>query len=185
MAAPTPTTEPATLLAGDTAAWLITLGDYPATEGWSLAYTLINSASKITFSSTAAGNTHAVNVPAATTATWVAGSYTWRCQAIKAAEAYTVASGTLQVQGAFTAATLDARSHARKALDAVEAYLENPQNLSAASYEIAGRKLQRLSIPDLLTLRDRYRAELATETARARIARGLPNPGRVMVRFGP
>lgn len=185
MAAPIPTTEPTTLLAGDTAAWQITLADYLATDGWALAYTLINSTTKITFSSTAAGSAHAVNVPATTTATWVAGSYAWRCQSIKGAEAYTVASGTMQVQGAFSADTLDARSHAKKTLDAVEAYLENPQNITAASYEIAGRKLQRLSIPDLLTLRDRYRAELATEAARARIARGLPNPGRVMVRFGP
>lgn len=185
MAAPIPTTEPTTLLAGDTASWLITLAHYPASDGWALVYTLINATAKITFTSAASGDTHQVTVPAATTSAWAAGQYTWRCQAVKAAEAYTVASGTVQVQGSFSAATFDARSHARKTLDAVEAYLENPQNLTAAMYEIAGRRLQRLSVPDLLTLRDRYRAEAAQEEARARIARGLPNPGRVMVRFGP
>lgn len=186
MAAPTPTTEPTALIAGDTAAWQITLADYPATDGWALAYTLINAAAKITFTSTAAGADHAISVPAATTAGWAAGTYTWRAQATLGALAYTVASGTITVQPAFGAATtLDARSHARKALDAVEAYLENPQNLTAAAYEIAGRRLQRLSIPDLLTLRSRYRFEVANEDARERLARGLPDTRRVLVRFGP
>ena len=185
MAATTPTSEPSVILAGDTAKWLISLPDYPATEGWALAYTLINATAKITITATASGVDHLVTAAAATTAAYAAGSYTWRSQVSRAGEVFTVATGTVQVQGSFGAATLDARSHARKALAAVEAYLENPQNITAASYEIAGRKLQRLSIPDLLTLRDRYRAELATEAARARIARGLPNPGRVMVRFGP
>ncbi len=185
MAATTPTTEPAVILAGDTAKWVISLPDYPASEGWSLSYTLINSAAKISISSSAAGDDHLVNTAAATTAAYAAGSYTWRSQVSKAGEVYTVASGTLQVQGSFGAATLDARSHARKALDAVEAYLENPGNLTAAMYEIAGRKLQRLSIPDLLTLRSRYQMEVAREDAAARVGRGLPDKRRVMVRFGP
>ncbi len=185
MAAPTPTTEPAALLAGDTATWQITLADYPATDGWALNYTLINAAAKITFTSTAAGADHLINVAATTTATWAAGSYTWRAQAVKGALATTVASGTITVKPAFGAATLDARSHARKALAAVEAYLENPQNLTAAMYEIAGRRLQRLSVPDLLTLRSRYQWEVAQEDNRERAARSLPDARRVMVRFGP
>lgn len=186
MAAPTPTTEPSTLIAGDTATWQITLANYPATDGWALAYTLINATSKITFNSAAAGSDHAVNVAAATTAAWAAGTYTWRAQATMGALAYTVATGTITVQPAFgAAATLDARSHARKALDAVEAYLENPQNLTAAMYEIAGRRLQRIPVADLLALRSRYRFEVAQEQAQDRIARGLPDGRRVMVRFGP
>jgi hypothetical protein len=112
-------------------------------------------------------------------------TYSWRAQVSKAGQVFTVASGSIVVQPAFAASTLDNRSHARKALDAVQAYLENPANLSAAMYEIAGRKLQRLSIPDLLTLRDRYQFEVAREEAAALVARGLPDKRRVMVRFGP
>ena len=185
MAAPTPTTEPAALVAGDTATWQIALADYPATDGWALAYTLINAAAKITFTSSSAGSDHLVNVAASTTAGWTAGTYSWRCQATNGAQVFTVASGTITVQAAFGTATFDARTHARKTLDAVEAYLENPQNLTAAKYEIAGRALQRMAIPDLLVLRSRYQFEVAQEEARARIARGLPDPRRVMVRFGP
>lgn len=185
MAATTPTTEPAVLLAGDTAKWLISLPDYPATDGWALTYTLINAAAKITIAASASGADHLVNTAAATTAAYAAGSYTWRSQVSRAGEVFTVASGTMQVQGAFSAATLDARSHARKTLAAVEAYLENPANLTAAMYEVAGRKLQRLSIPDLLAMRSRYQAEVAREDAAANVGRGLPDKRRVYVRFGP
>jgi len=185
MAAPTPTTEPASLVAGDTAKWLKTIPDYPASAGWVLTYTLINASAKITFGATASGDDHLVNVAAATTAAWAAGSYAWRATVALAGEVYTVASGTITVEPAFGAATLDNRSHARKVLTNINAYLENANNLTAARYQIAGRELQRISIAELLTLRDRYRSEVAREDAAANVARGLPDKRRVMVRFGP
>jgi hypothetical protein len=185
MAAPTPTTEPVTLIAGDTAKWLKSTPDYLASAGWVLTYTLINASAKITFSATASGTDHLVNVAAATTAAWAAGSYAWRATAFLAGEVFTVSSGTITVEPAFGAATLDNRSHARKALANIEAYLENANNLTAARYQIAGRELWRISVADQLTLRDRYRAEVAREDAAANAARGLPDKRRVYVRFGP
>lgn len=184
MAAPTPTTEPTRLIAGDTAKWLKALADYPASDGWVLTYTLVNTTAKLTLAATASAADHLVNVPAADTAAWAPGHYTWRAQVANGPDVYTVGSGSIHIESAFGAAT-DARSHARKALANIEAYLENANNLSAAMYEIAGRKLQRLSIPELLTLRDRYVAEVAREDAVQRAARGLPDKRRVMVRFGP
>ena len=185
MAALTPTFEPASLTAGDTARWLKCLPDYLPVDGWQLVYTLLNAAGKITFNAVALGADHLVSVAALTTAGWAAGDYAWRAQVVRADEAYTVASGTCTVRPAFSAATLDARSHARKTLANIEAYLENPGNLTSSMYEIAGRKLQRFGIPELLTLRDRYRAEVAREDAAASVARGLPDRRRVFVRFGP
>ena len=184
MAATTPTTEPSALIAGDTAKWLKTLADYLPSDGWVLSYTLINSAAKITFAATTSGSDFLVNVAAATTAAWAAGSYSWRSQVTKAGEVYTVGSGTITVQPSFGASTLDNRSFARVALANIEAYLQNSANLTAASYEIAGRKLQRFGITDLLVLRDKYRGEVLREDAAAGFAAGLPNRSRVMVRFG-
>jgi len=184
MAATTPTTEPARLIAGDTAKWLKSLPDYLPADGWVLAYTLINGTSKITFSATTSGTDHLVNVAAATTAAWAAGDYDWRATVSKAGEVYTVASGFITVAPAFAASTLDNRTHARKALANIEAYLENAQNLTAASYEIAGRRLARIGLPELLALRDRYKFEVAREDATSRAAQGLPDSRRVMVRFG-
>lgn len=184
MAAPTPTTEPASLIAGDTAKWLKTLPDYPATDGWELSYVLINGTNKYTFIGTASGSDHLITVAAATTTAWVPGTYTWRARVSKSGEVYTVGDGTFKVQSNFDAATLDARTHARRTLDNIEAYLENSANLTAANYSIAGRSLQRIPMPDLLALRDRYRADVARETAANAVARGLADPRRVFVRFG-
>ena len=111
-------------------------------------------------------------------------TYTWRARVSKSGEVYTVGDGTFKVQSSFDAATLDARTHARRTLDNIEAYLENSANLTAANYSIAGRSLQRIPMVDLLALRDRYRTEVAAETAANAVARGLADPRRVFVRFG-
>lgn len=182
MSAPIPNTEPPALLAGDTAKWLKTLADYLPQDGWVLAYTLVSATQRYTFAASTAGTDYLVSVPASTTAAWVPGLYSWRAQVSKAGEVFTVASGTITVQPAFGAA-VDDRSHARKTLANIEAYLENSANLTAASYEIAGRKLQRFQLGELLALRDKYRAELAREDAAAATARGLPDKRRIYVRF--
>lgn len=179
-----PTIEPTTVNAGDTIRWTRTLPDYPASAGWVLAYTLLNAASKITITSAASGDDHAVNVAAATSAAWVAGDYAWRAQVSKSGEVYTVGEGRMTVAPSFGAATLDTRSSARKALEAVEAYLADPSNLTAAKYEIAGRSLDRFPLTDLWSHRDRLRFEVAREDAAARVAAGLPDTRRVFVRFG-
>lgn len=184
MSAPISTTEPTQLPAGDTAKWRRTLPDWLPADGWALTYTLVTASARITFTASADGDGHLVTVPAATTATWAPGIYAWRAQVSKAAEAYTVGTGTIQVLPAWGTAT-DARTHAAKVLEAVEAYLENANNLAAAQYEIAGRSLRRHTLPELLALRDRYRAEAAREAAAQRAAAGLAPRGRIAVRFGP
>jgi hypothetical protein len=184
MAAPTPTTEPDVLIAGDTAKWLRTLADYPATDGWVLSYVLINGTSKITIIGTASGSDHLITAAASVTAGWLPGEYAWRARVTKSSEVYTVGSGTFTVQSSFAAATLDARSHVRRVLANIEAYLEDGNNLTAANYTIAGRSLQRIPLAELLSLRDKYKAELVVENAANAVARGLPDPRRVFVRFG-
>jgi hypothetical protein len=183
--ATTPTTEPATLIAGDTATWLKTVPGYPASAGWVLTYTLINASAKITITSAASGEDHLVNTPAASTTGWAPGAYTWQARVAFGANAHTVGQGTATVQAAFgSVSTLDARTHAAKTLAAIEAYLENGSNLAASEYEIAGRSLKRYPITDLLAMRDRYRAEVTSQTAAQRAAAGLPNNRRTFVRFG-
>lgn len=179
-----PTIEPPRIVAGDTAKWLKQLPDYPASAGWVLSYRLINAASVIGVSSTASGADHLVNVPAATTAAWAAGSYDWRAQASLAGEVYTVGAGRVVVEPAFGASPLDARSQARRMLDAIEATLEGRASSSTAEYEIAGRRLKHIPIPELLVLRDRLRADVAREDAATALAAGQSPRGRISVRFG-
>lgn len=177
-----PTYEPAVIAAGDTAKWRRNLPDYPASAGWTLTYTLVRAATRITISASADGDLHLVNVAASTTTGWTAGAYTWRAQVSKAGEVYTVATGTLTIRPNFTTAT-DGRSHARKVLDGIEAVIEGRASSEVGEYQIAGRSLKYIPIPELLALRDKYRAEVLREDAAERTARGLPDQRRTYVRF--
>ena len=182
--ADTPTIEPSSVNAGDTWRWTRSLADYPASAGWALSYTLINASAKITVNASASGDDHAVTVAAATTAGYAAGTYDWRARVSRAGEVYTVGEGRLTVRNAFSAATFDARTHARKTLDAIEAVIEGRASSSTAEYTIAGRSLKHIPVADLLALRDKYRAEVLREDAAAAVAAGLPDRRRVFVRFG-
>lgn len=183
--ADTPTAVPARVNAGDTVKWTRTLADYPASGGWALAYTLINATHKITFSASASGDDFLIAVGAATTTAWAAGTYDWREQASKAGEIYTTGEGRIVVAPSFSASTLDNRTHAARALAAIEAVLEGRASSATLEYEISGRRLKYISFPELLALRDRYRAEVAKESAANSIAAGLGDSRRIFVRFGP
>lgn len=178
-------TEPSRITAGDTVSWLKCLSDYPATSAWVLSYTLINSATKITFTASASGADHLVSIAAATTAGWAAGSYTWVAVATKAAERYTVGQGSITIAPNLAAATtFDTRSTAKKALEAVNLALESyGAKAYLQSYEIAGRKQQFNSPGDFLAFRSKLIAEVAREDNAARIAAGLAPRNQIAVRF--
>jgi hypothetical protein len=179
-----PTIEPTTANAGDTWRWTRTLADYPASAGWALSYTLINASAKITINASASGDNHAVTVSAATSAGYAAGSYDWRARVSRAGEIYTVGEGRITVRNAFGGATFDARTHARKTLEAIEAVIEGRASSEVSYYMIGNRQLRYMTPAELLTLRDKYRAEVAREDAAAAVAAGLPDKRRVFVRFG-
>lgn len=175
-----PNRAPAELRAGDTARWTRDLGDYPASQGWTLSYTLVTSTAAHSFSATANGDAFDVTVAAAVTAAWAAGHYQLQEYVAKSGERYTLATTPLRILPNLAAVVsgLDVRSHARKVLDAINAWLE-AKAPTAASFEIAGRKLQNYSLADLLALRDRYRAEVARED---QVAAGGA-PARILTRL--
>ena len=178
------TTEPTAITAGDTVSWTKSLADYPANGGWSLSYTIINATNKYTVNATASGADFLVSVTAATTAGWAAGDYSWQSRVTKGAEAYTVDIGDITIKPSFESkATLDNRSHAQKTLDAIEDTIAGRATSATAEYEIAGRKLKYISFAEMLKLRDFYKATVLQEKAAQNLAKGLPDPRRVMVRF--
>lgn len=181
----TATTEPGRVTAGDTVAWTKSLSDYPASAGWVLSYTLINSAAKITITATASGDDHAVSVAAATTASWAAGTYTWMAVVTKAAERYTLGTGSLVIAPNLAAlSTSDTRTSGKKALDAVNTLLENYGSKAyLQGYEINGRKMQFNTPGEFLAFRDKLKAEVAREDNAARIAAGLAPRNQLSVRF--
>ena len=181
MATTVPTSIPASVRAGDTATWSRALADYPASAGWAITTTLVKSGTKITIVSAAAGDAHQATVAAATTADWPAGSYAYHERVTKGAESYTVGTGQIDILPDFAATSpggLDARSHAQRTLAALEAWIEN-RDLGVAEYEIAGRRLKTIAIPDLLKLRDRYRQEVRAQSG----SNGGGRSGRIYLRF--
>lgn len=176
-----------TLTAGDTLDFTTTTPDYPASAGWGMVYKLIprTAGTVITITSAASGDDHRCQVGSTTTATWAAGAYSWVGYAIKAAERYTLETGTITITadpGVVTA--LDTRSSARKALDAVDLLLETYGSKAyLQGFEINGRS-QRFHTPgDFLAYRSRLQAEVSRETNAQRIAAGLQPKNQVAVRF--
>lgn len=187
MAADIPTTEPASLRAGDTWKWLRTLDDYPASAPWTLKYRFKNAAGGFEIVASASGNDHAVSVTAATTAAYAAGSYTWTAWVEGgSSEKYSVGEGTLDVLPDYRAGVatvaLEDRSHAAKMLAAIEAWLE-ARDPAVAEYEIAGRRMKYIPAGELVKLRNRYQAEVANERAAAELAAGLGTGRKIQFRL--
>ena len=172
MAHTVPASVPAALRAGDTATWQRALADYPASEGWTLDYILVNAAGQIAI---AADADHLVEVSAATTALWIAGTYSWQERASLAGKTYTTATGSVEVLANLAAATsgIDVRTHAQRTLAALEAWIES-HDLAVAKYAIGDRSLDSIPIADLLKLRDTYRKEVRGQSGKS---------GRVYMRF--
>lgn len=188
MAQTEPTTEPAFVTAGDTLIWRRSLADYPAGDGWVLKYRLINAAAKYDITAGADGDEHRVSVSAATSAAYTAGGYTWTAWVEKAAERFTVGSGQITVKpdlAAVTAAGFDARSDAQQALEALKAALKTyvSTNGHVAEYEIAGRRMKFSSAAEIEEKIRFWQRELASADKAERLAQGLPQRNRVLVRL--
>ena len=164
---------PSSLRAGDTWFWTESVSDYPADAGWSLVYVLLpveGSGTKLTLTATASGSDYAVTVTAATTAGYVAGTYTCSGRVSLAGEAYSLDTlpPTVTVLPDLAAqTTYDARSTATKALAKIDAWLSGDKSFEVASYVIADRQIQNHPLPDLMALRSELRVEVQRETAQA------------------
>ena len=83
----------------------------------------------------------------------------------------------------FANTNADLRSHAKKVLDAIEAVIENRATVDQSSFSIAGRSLSRMSIDELLTLKNRYKAEYLKEIKEARIKNKQRSGNTIGVKF--
>ncbi len=185
-----PLTEPDEIVAGTTVEWRREdLADYPAPT-WTLTYRLVERKADgmaIAITASASGTYHAVSVDKATTATWPPGTYLWAAYVDDGTKRLRVDSGTLRVVADLAALPpgYDPRSHARRALEAIEAVLEKRASREDLMYRLPdGRQLQRIPTAELILLRDRYRAEVAREAEAERIANGLSAGRLILTRFG-
>lgn len=186
MAAETPTTEPREISAGDTVAWSRALGDYPASDGWTLTYALRNATAKIDITATASGSDHLVSVAAADTAGWAPGAYAWAAYASNGAKRHQVAAGSLVVRPNLAAAApFDTRTQAAKAIEDLKAAMATFKATAGRvrRYAIAGRDVEFEAIGEMLKLMQFWQSERAAEIARDRLNAGQRSPLSLQVRL--
>ena len=182
-----PTTEPTTIIAGDTLKWRRTdlSALYPA-PAWTLSYTL-RGPSRIDLTAAQDAEAHQVTVPAAETATYAPGEYTWAAFVTNAAtaERYQVETGRLTIAPNLAAdlPAFEGRSYARRMLGAIESVLLNRASEDANELTINGKRLVRIPPAELLTLRDKFRLEVANERKAERLRKGLSSGNRILLRF--
>ena len=151
---------PSYIVAGTTFDKIIVLTAYPAPD-WELTAILRGSES-IDLTAEPDGTNHHFIIAADITKTWSPGEYWYSLRSTDGDVVVEVEAGktTIKPNLALIADGYDGRSHVERVLVAIEAVLEKRATIDQERYTINNRELWRTPIPDLLVLRDRYRAEL-------------------------
>lgn len=180
------TSEPASIFAGDTISWNISLPDYPANQGWTLKYKAVCAAGYFALVSSANGVDHAVSAAKATTSAFTPGTYTLSKYVESATELITLAELPLVVKPGISGKTaaFDGRTHVKRTLDAIEAILEARATSDQQELTIDGTTLKRMPVADLLKFRSMYFSYYQQELASAKISQGAGSgSGKIRVRL--
>ena len=191
-----PTVEPglaeygSPIVAGNTINWKKTAlyQDYP-NSAYAMSYqATLNGTpgTSFTVSGSVTSEEWVFSIAHGTTASITPGIYQWNLYVTKSAtsERKSLESGVWEVvPNISTNTSVDVQSHARKVLSAIEAVIEGRASQDQMSYSIAGRSLSRMPIEDLLTFRDRYRAEWIKEKRLQRAKAGKGHDGQIITYF--
>ena len=169
--------------------WSVSLADYLSTDGWAVSYAFVKAGTQKTVTATGQDDGAYLVAIGADQSGWPAGTYRWQQYATKGAERVTVEAGELIVDANFATQTsgFDGRSHAVRALEAIEATLERRASSDELSFSIdtgnGSRAVGRMMPSQLLVLRDRYRAEVEDEKNKEKLDKGLGGP-KILFRIG-
>lgn len=192
------TTEPEKITAGDYVQWKressgfsIPTGEVPKyTAGWRLTYSLVKAGTRISLGAdqiAASGDDHLVTIPAATSAGYGAGVYSWQAYVTKSAtsERYMVDSGTIEILPNFAAASAgyDNRSHVKKVLDALQAKLESKATKDQEAMIVGGQVIGTMPIHRILEWYTKYRQQYEAELAAERVGNSLGTGKQILTRF--
>lgn len=184
MSATIPTTEPTSLMIGDTWEWRReNLSDYPASE-WTLTYYFRNTTEHFDVVADADGDVYSITVASATSAALVSGDYDWFATVSKTGYRYNVGSGRITLTANIAqAADYDARSFARKMMAYIEAALldrATKDQLDLISATLEGRGVS-MDKGGLIQLRREFMAELRTEENRLRVKQCRAGRNRIVI----
>jgi hypothetical protein len=161
-----PTAPPCAAVAGDTWTWTDTSSDYPASDGWVLAYRIAGP-DVLAWSSgyvATSGATSTVTIPAATTAPLRAGTYRVVATYTLSGARYSVECDRLTVTAnPDTLAAGDTVSWAASTLAAIESFLAGHLEGGVSYYQIGNRQITAIPLPELIQMRNNLRTEVAGE----------------------
>lgn len=159
----TATSVPKSLIAGDTWAFTLSFGDYPAPT-WDATIYFENDAQSFNAAASDSSTDHAFSIPFATTAGYKSGRYKYAVRVTDGTLSYVAAEGWLEVKpNPAATGNRDHRSWARRALDAVEATIEGRATDAQQSMTIRDRSVSRYTLKELLDLRNTLREEVRSE----------------------
>tara|TARA_Y100001973_G_C5197026_1_gene334959 strand:- start:1623 stop:2213 length:591 start_codon:yes stop_codon:yes gene_type:complete len=186
-----PTQEPDELVIGDRWVWRRDdlVSDYPISS-FALSYEFHEDSGgdgshKFTIAATEADDSYLVEIASSTTASLADGDFIWYAFITRSSDAQRVSvdEGRTTIVKNFANTNADLRSHAKKVLDAIEAVIENRATVDQSSFSIAGRSLSRMSIDELLNLKNTYKAEYLKEIKDARIRNKQRSGNTIEVKF--
>ena len=184
-----PSQVPVELQLGDFWAWKREdlSQDYPV-AAYSLSYefNLVDGATVANFTLTATESDDNYIIEESSTVSYTKGNYNWVSYITRSSDSARVKleEGFVEIQDNYATTSASVRSHAKIVLDAIEAVIENRATMDQSSMSIAGRSLSRLSIDELMTFRDRYKAEYLKEVKQLRIKNKRGSGNTIKVNFG-
>lgn len=185
-----PTQEPYQLQLGDRWVWVREdLNNDYDTDDYSLSYefNIVDGSTAVNFTITAteANDKYYVEVASTTTANYTKGNYHWYAYITRSSdsERIMIDEGYTEIVDNYATTSSDIRSHAKTCLDAIEAVIENRASIDQQSMSIAGRSLSRMSIDDLLSFRNYYKAEYLKEVKKQRAKNNSASGNIIRVKF--
>ena len=160
--------EPLEITAGDSVSWSLYLADYLPSGGWTLKYAL-RGPDVIDIDTTPDGESHKVDVAGSVSKDWAAGNYSWaRYVEHTDTTRVTLATGRIKIHPDLIAAAagFDGRSHAEKVLEAIERVIEGRATRGDQELQFDGKKIVKMTVSELIQLRQQYRNEVRTERNR-------------------
>ena len=181
--------EPREVVVGDFLQWKRSdlVSDYPTSEYTAEYVARISGGGETEIKLAGTGYTdyYLFTVSSADSADFAPGEYFWQLEITQ------TSSGNRVVvdRGMFTAIhdldsnQADPRIHAEIMLHKIETILEGKADSDVGSYSIAGRSLTKLSFDELMTARDRYKAEVVAFNNKELVKKGKANGSTIKVRF--
>ena len=181
---------PYTIYAGDTVKWkLQNLHNDYANNLYTLTYYFRlegGGSTNFTVNASASSNDYLITLAHGVTAGKTAGIYNYVAYVTRASDSarITVDVGRITVKPNLATSSSETKSHAKIMLDKIESLLEGKADKDVASYSIAGRSLQKMSVTELLEWRNYYKAEYNIEVSKQRNANGDGSGNTIKVSFG-